>query len=251
MRTLLKRYSLTSTTRLYGQSIIFILIHISLILYSSQYIFPQSSGINIIGAIAVSILMVIVSISFILILKRLGSSAKVIYSCYVGLILLTSTLPFTFSGKNFLGDFQPYACASLHVALITFNIYLFQKVLKDIFRSEETKPDHIWGAIVGYFVLLMIFAEIYEMITIFNPDYLGQVFVMGLPNYIQCVTFSLSNFSGLDPLFPDAHGMMKKIASLQSVIGNLYIVVILGRLLSHPMKSGEEEIEVISQSSEE
>ena len=109
-------------------------------------------------------------------------------------------------------------------------------ILKDIFGSDETHTDHIWGAIVVYFTFVLAFSELYELLCLIEPRLLGKVYAVGYPNYVQCIMFSLNSVAGIDSVYPDSHDLLKKLAAIESVLENLFLVVILGRLLSHPIK---------------
>ena len=124
-----------------------------------------------------------------------------------------------------------------HVFTLCMTIMISIGILKDIFSSESTKVDHIWGAIVVYFFGVLAFGEIYEMITIVEPGLLGKVYTMGIQNFAECILFSANAVSGLDSLYPDADPLLKKLANIENIAGNLFLIVILGRLLSHPLKS--------------
>ncbi|MEM7297421.1 MAG: hypothetical protein AAF391_04045, partial [Bacteroidota bacterium] len=88
-----------------------------------------------------------------------------------------------------------------------------------------------------YFLLILSFAEIFELILLLeDPGLLGVNYEMGYPSYIQALMFSQNSIAGIDSIYPDAHSLMKKIANLENISGNLFLTVILGRLLSVPLK---------------
>ncbi|WP_462248906.1 hypothetical protein [Ekhidna sp.] len=133
-------------------------------------------------------------------------------------------------------DNKPLVYGLSHASTILLNTFVASIILKDIFRSDETHSDHIWGAIVVYVLLITVFADIYEIISLYTPDFLGGSYEMGWPNYTQIIMFSINAASGMDSLFPNARPLLLKFANLQNIISNLYLIVILGRLLSHPLK---------------
>jgi hypothetical protein len=133
-------------------------------------------------------------------------------------------------------EWKPAVFGFFHVCLLVGEILFARVLLIDIFGNKETQTDHIWGAIVVYYLLIMVFSEIYEMICIVYPGLLGEVYIMGFPNYVQIIMFSINAITGMDSLYPDAHPLLFKLGNLENLIGNLFLVVILGRLLSHPIK---------------
>jgi hypothetical protein len=131
---------------------------------------------------------------------------------------------------------KPLVYIFFHLCNFCCEIFFSAAVLRDIFSSEKTHSDHIWGAIVIYFLLVICFSEIYEIITLIQPGLLGKTYVIGYPNFVECVMFSLNSVAGVDTLFPDAHSLLRKLGNLENVFGNLFLVVILGRLLSRPIE---------------
>jgi len=123
-----------------------------------------------------------------------------------------------------------------HLATILISIAMSYHILKDIFSSRKTKMDHIWGAVVTYFFGIMIFSDIYEFGCLFQPGLLGEQYVIGMPNYINCILFSVNAASGLDSLYPEAHGVLKNLSNVEHIVSNLFLIVILGRLLSVPLE---------------
>jgi hypothetical protein len=138
---------------------------------------------------------------------------------------------------NFLTESQQQPVFILfHVFNGACALLIAYSILKDIFSARETETDHIWGAIVAYFIGVVVFGDIYEIICLIQPGMLGAAYQMGMPNFIECIVFSLNSIAGLDTLYPEAHTLLQKLANIENVVGNLFLVVILGRLLSHPLK---------------
>lgn len=125
--------------------------------------------------------------------------------------------------------------ASLHLLAMVFWVWICSVIIKDIFTSPDTTQDHIWGAIVVYFVMILVFSEVYEVLSYVIENPLGKPYQLGWALYIQNTMFSVSNLAGLDSVYPEAISLFKKIGYLQSIIGNLFLIVILGRLLSVPL----------------
>ena len=131
---------------------------------------------------------------------------------------------------------KPPIFSVFHVATICMSVLMCYHILKDIFSSSATHMDHIWGAVVTYFFGIMIFADLYEICCLLVPGLLGEIYVMGMPNFINCILYSLNAASGLDALYPQAHGIFKNLANVEHIISNLFLIVILGRLLSLPLE---------------
>jgi len=235
-----KNLNILSKSNLYGKLLIYvILMQVVVILASeSTLITGDSNGPKYGGAIF-SILDVVFYLYCIQLLKVLGQRDILIRTLQVyailGLVIgLNVANPFidvfTSTQKQIL--FPLFHLSNLMVDLI----FIFY-ILRDIFRSSQTETDHIWGAIVVYFLIILSFAEVFELILLVEDHgLLGRVYEMGYPSYIQALMFSQNSIAGMDSIYPDAHNLMKKIANLENILGNLFLTVILGRLLSVPLK---------------
>ncbi len=234
---IISRLNSISANRLYAPVLILSLIMYIMVAFSSEYVYNEAESSKSSLVFLLAFLLFSYLYILILLVRKLGLNPRVIIWLNIvpPLVLVFSTVT-VFVDLTFLGATKPYLFISAHLFTTTFFVICIYVILKHVFSSNETKVDHIWGATVAYLLLIVIFSEIYEYITIFNPTYLGKTYVMGTPNYIQCLMFSINTMSGLDSVYPEAHPILKKLASIESVIGNLFLVIILGRLLSHPLK---------------
>ncbi|MDW3196454.1 MAG: hypothetical protein R8G66_29030 [Cytophagales bacterium] len=234
------RFQILSKSNLYGRLLAYvILMQVVVVLASeSTFLTGDMNGPKYGGAIF-SILDVVFYLYCIQLLKMLGRQDLLIRTLQVyavlGLIIgLSVAYPFAdiYSPTQKQILFPLFHLSNLIVDVI-FSFY----ILKDIFQSPETETDHIWGAIVVYFLIILSFAEVFELILLLGDhSLLGQAYEIGYPSYIQALMFSQNSIAGIDTMYPDAHNLMKKIANLENIFGNLFLTVILGRLLSVPLK---------------
>jgi hypothetical protein len=189
------------------------------------------------GGIVMGILTAVMQIYFVGLLYQLGYPKKVInlmigyaFCLLIGGLYISS--PFTDIVPT---SIKPNLYSLFHAVMMSVELFAASVILRDIFSDTETRTDHIWGAVTVYILLILIFAEICEIISLQQPGILGTVYEMGWPNYVQCLMFSLNSISGLDSVYPNTHRLLLKAGILANVIGNLFLIVILGRLLSHPI----------------
>ena len=235
------RFKFRGKSNLYGRLLWFVLFMVITIIISSESSFLLASPVlgPKIGGIIVAVLMMVFLFYTIQLLKILGLTNRLIIRilyvyAVVGLIGgLYIANPFV---QTFAIQLRQALFSFFHFSTLLIYLTISWYILRDIFSSKETHSDHIWGAIVVYFLAIFMFGDIYEIITLYHPGLLGQVYELGWPNYIQCITYSLNAISGVDTFYPDAHGFIKKLGVLENIAGNLFLVVILGRLLSHPIK---------------
>ena len=233
------KIKLLGAKNIYAQILILSVVMYALIIFASEYVYDdvatsKSPWVFLLAFFLSAYLYVLIAL-----VRKLGLDRRIIrWLNWVPILVYIFGTATIYVDMSFMGAAKPYFFSLAHVFSLSFMSVCIYTILRHIFGSAETKTDHIWGATIAYLLLVVIFAEIYEFITIFNPTYLGKVYVMGTPNYIQCLMFSINTMSGLDSIYPEAHPILKKLASLESVIGNLFLVIILGRLLSHPLKRG-------------
>ena len=239
MRNLLK-ITITSKSNLYGRLlIVFILMFATHILSSeSAYLLNDPTIGPKIGGVVVSALYFIMLVYFIRIMTILNQPSVIIkylwfYTFVAFFVIVYISNPFLDLWNEQTKSLIFTFCHINNLAVEAFFVYV---ILKDIFLSKETQPDHIWGAVDVYFLIILGFAEIYEIITLLRPGLLGEMYEMGWPNFTQCIIFSLSMITGNELNYPDAASLLTKIGSLENLVGTLFLVAVLGRLLSHPLK---------------
>ncbi|HAA17163.1 MAG TPA: hypothetical protein DCE41_37800 [Cytophagales bacterium] len=235
------RFQFRGKSNLYGRLLLFVLFICITVLISSESAFLLGDPVvgPKIGGTVFSLLLVGFLFYTVELLKVLGVTnprfLNLIYIYAVGGVVggVYIANPFvdvlSYPAKQVVYSFFHICNATLYLVICRF-------ILQDIFRSEETHSDHIWGAIVVYFLIIIFFGDLFEIITLARPGLLGQVYEIGWPNYIQCLMYSMNAISGIDSVYPETHNLIKKLSVLESIIGNLFLVVILGRLLSHPLR---------------
>jgi len=105
-------------------------------------------------------------------------------------------------------------------------------MMKDIFSEKHEIVYSLFGAAVIYGVISISFACLFGIFQIYIPDGLGVADAVGVYNYINCVKLSFYVISGMDSPFPNAHELFVNTAAIESFFANLYIVLVVGKLLS-------------------
>ena len=238
------RFRFRGKSNLYGRLLIFVLFIMVTVLLSSEsaYLFDHPERGPKIGGAIVSVLQVGFYLYAMQLMLVLGYTHRALRVVLYGYAVIAS-IGGLYISNPFLDVLGNETLRVIYSAFHLVNINIFLAfglvILRDIFQSKETHTDHIWGALVAYFMLVFAFGDLYELITLQRPGLLGQVYELGWPNYIQCIMYSMNAVAGIDSTYPDAHVLIKKLSVLESILGNLYLVVILGRLLSHPLKRKE------------
>jgi len=131
----------------------------------------------------------------------------------------------------------------LHGLLFPIEVTVIGFAIRDIFSGEFLTPDKLWGSACVFLMIGISFGSLYDLICIIKPGSLGEVIEMGLPNYSECIHYSLSILGGMDPGFPNASRLIRNIGVFESVWGNLFVVLVIGKLmgLPRPPKPGTKE----------
>lgn len=242
----MKRLNILSRSNLYAIVLVYFLVLFATVLLASEsYGYFEDKFYPRLISIVVAILWASFFVYASELLRTFGYSRRSI--TIIRLILLFCFVV-GFTLANPLLNYQELAISRylfilFHVFTFSLIVVILRAILMDIFRSESTHQDHIWGAVVCYFLGILLFADLYEIISLVQPGLLGAVYERGLPNYLECILFSINSASGLDSLYPEAHSLFKKIANIENLLANLFLIVALGRLLSHPLEKNPEEKE--------
>ena len=129
---------------------------------------------------------------------------------------------------------------SLHGFLFPIELSVIGFAIRDIFSGGFLTSDKLWGAACVFLMIGISFGSLYDLISIARPGALGAEIELGLPNYSECVTYSLSVLGGVDTGLEPVR-LVRNISTLEAVWGNLYGMLIIGKLLGLPrQESGEK-----------
>jgi hypothetical protein len=122
----------------------------------------------------------------------------------------------------------------IHSLLFIIEVTVISYAIRDIFSGEFLTPDKLWGSACIFLMIGISFGSLYDLICIIRPGSLGEAIELGLPSYSECVTYSLSVLGGLDPNHPNAVRLIRNISVLEAVWSNLFVVLIVGKLMGLP-----------------
>ncbi len=129
---------------------------------------------------------------------------------------------------------------TLHGFLFPIELTVIGFAIRDIFSGGFLTSDKLWGAACVFLMIGISFGSLYDLISIARPGALGAEIELGLPNYSECVTYSLSVLGGVDTGLEPVR-LVRNISTLEAVWGNLYGMLIIGKLLGLPrQESGEK-----------
>jgi hypothetical protein len=120
----------------------------------------------------------------------------------------------------------------IHIALFIVEGTLIYYTIRENFKDDLNMSEKMWGSACVFFMIGISFGSLYDIICLIQPGSLGVTFNQGLPNYMECIHHSFTLIGGLDPDYANASPLIKKIAVVETVWSNLFVVVFVGRLLS-------------------
>jgi hypothetical protein len=135
----------------------------------------------------------------------------------------------------------------IHSLLFPIEVTIIGFAIRDIFSGEYLTIDKLWGSACIFLMIAISFGSLYDLISTAKPGSLGAPFELGWANYSECITHSLSIVGGLDPNHPNASRLIRNIGILEAVWSNLFVVLIIGKLmgLPRPPKPGQNSAETL------
>lgn len=127
----------------------------------------------------------------------------------------------------------------VHGLLFPIEVTVIAFAIRDIFSGSHLSPDKLWGAACVFLMVGISFGSLYDLLSIANPGSLGKPIELGFPNYSECVAYSFSVLGGMDSALEPSK-LIRNIGTLEAVWGNLYGMLIIGKLLGLPRLNDSE-----------
>ena len=103
-------------------------------------------------------------------------------------------------------------------------------MIRDIFTESHSIGYRLLGAACIYFNIGIVFTFAYGTINLLVPNAMGLNMPAEFISYMHCVNYSFFILSGIDSPY-DVNGIIHSVAVIESLFANLYIVLLIGRLL--------------------
>ena len=216
--------------------LLMICIVFSLLATQSEYLTNNKVNLYFIAGPLFFLASLVSNVYVILLLRYLQYSKSMVRLCGFYTFIFSPIVVFLPSFLV-LPDVQ-YARLYTVVVFIVISYLLFVAVviLKDIFRSNITRQDHLWGAVVVYCYLLLFFSYLFRLILLWDENAIG-ITIEGRVTYIfHSMVVSLNAATGMSYLYPKSVALIHTLMNFEHWITNLFLIVILGRLLSNPLE---------------
>jgi hypothetical protein len=155
-----------------------------------------------------------------------------ILAVLTGIVITGILVEFPYYQVLQVTDRQTYLLI-IHGLLFPIEVTVISFAIRDIFSGNFFTPDKLWGAACVFLMIGISFGSLYDLITIVKPGSLGVEYELGLPNYSQCVTYSLSILGGADSGHQPSR-LIRNLSVLEALWASLYGMLIIGKLLGLP-----------------
>jgi len=115
---------------------------------------------------------------------------------------------------------------------LTAFFMLLYFMLYDIFNEKHDILYRLWGAACIYLLIGAMFGIVYFILEIFFPAEFGLTQLPDIFQFVKCYAFSFYTLSGVDQPFENFSQLVRNVSVIESIFSNLYIVLLVGRLLS-------------------
>ena len=120
-----------------------------------------------------------------------------------------------------------------HLGLTLVMVVVIAYAIADLFRSPRNTVDKLWGSACIYFMSGIAFASVLYGILLIDPNAFGPGFDPSRDyGYIESLYLSFNSLVGLDTAYPDAIRLVRNTALLEGAWGQLYLVLLIGRVLA-------------------
>jgi hypothetical protein len=120
-----------------------------------------------------------------------------------------------------------------HLALLGVQVVVAAFALRDLFQGSSSDIDKLWGSACLFFMSGFVFAELLFCILLKDPTAFGHRLPQEYWGLFEALYLSLTALIGLDNnAYPDCSRLVRNIALLEGAWSQLYLVLLIGRLLS-------------------
>jgi hypothetical protein len=133
---------------------------------------------------------------------------------------------------------RPLYLFFLHGLLFPIEVMVIGYTIKDLFSGNEFTNSKLWGAACVYLMIGISFGSLYDLLHITGMASFGKpMMTLGLESYSESIYYSFTILGGLDSSFENASKLIRNIGVVEAVWGNLFAILIIGKLLSLPTKN--------------
>ena len=122
--------------------------------------------------------------------------------------------------------------AGVQVCLLIVEGSVIYYTILELFKKDLGLPIKLWGAAALYLMIGFTFGSFYEILCTMEVDCLGVDVPLRTVALIRRIGYSLMVLSGMDTPYPNVSDLLHAAATVEALFGQLFIVLIVGRLLT-------------------
>ena len=134
---------------------------------------------------------------------------------------------------------QPLLLLADSIFGVLFMAYIVVLILRHIFKQEDVTVETIYGAIVVYILIGLLWVFLYKFTEFFHPGSFS--FSEALADdkrkalyYYSFVTLTTLGYGDISPV----SGPARSLAMLEAIMGQMYIAVLIARLVGMHISQG-------------
>lgn len=121
--------------------------------------------------------------------------------------------------------------AGIQACLLAVECTVIYYTLMEFFKKDLSMPMRLWGAACIYLMIGLAFGSAYEIVCVLEIQCMGIEIPLQTMALMKRYEFSLMVLSGMNSPYVNPIGMIFSIGTIEAVWGQLFIVLIVGRLL--------------------
>jgi hypothetical protein len=121
--------------------------------------------------------------------------------------------------------------ASIQFCLLAVECTVIYFTLMEFFKKDLGMSMRLWGAACIYLMIGLAFGSAYEIICILEIQCMGVDIPLQTMGLMKRFEFSLMVLSGMDSPYNNATGMIFSLGTVEALLGQLFVVLIVGRLM--------------------
>jgi hypothetical protein len=196
-----------------------------------RYPFPNSENIFLVIMMVISIAMNVIAYTL---LSDLTNSKFIRYLVIVLIslgIFLAIFVSSPFAPTHIVWLQRLLVTLSPAFAFSAFSILMYLMIY-DIFKEKHDILYRLWGSASIFLLIGVLFGTVFFILEIIFPEEYGLHAFPDIHQFIKCYTLSFYTLSGVDQPFENLSVMVRNICVIESIFSNLYIILLVGRLLS-------------------
>jgi hypothetical protein len=121
--------------------------------------------------------------------------------------------------------------AFIQASLLTVEGCVIYFTLQEFFRKDLSLGLRLWGAACIYLMIGLAFGSAYELVCILDIQCMGVEIPLQTLAFMKRIEFSFMVLAGMDNPYAAVAGMVTSLATAEALFGQLFVVLIVGRLL--------------------